>query len=295
MVNMELPPGICVRNPDAVTLTFAAWQLRGFTAQAQPMNAPAGNNEPIPAATLVIFRSGRAGSEPEILMVVRSRNMSFAGGKAVFPGGRVDQADRDLAATLVAPELEDETAHRIAAIRETLEETGLAIGLKGEVDAARAAAMRGMALEQQALAPVLDTFDLTLDLDALVPFARWLPLGMAHNRIFDTLFYLADLGTGAVEIEVDATENTRLFWVSASEALAMAEREEIAVIFPTRRNLERLAQFDDFAAAAEHARNTPVRAITPQVEEAGDSAFLTIPDDLGYPVTREPLGSVRRF
>ena len=259
------------------------------------MNTAPGNNEPIPAATLVIFRTGRAGPDPEILMVVRSRNMSFAGGMAVFPGGRVDRADRDLAARLVAPELEDETAHRIAAIRETLEETGLAIGLNGTIDAARAAEMRALALERQALAPVLDAFGLTLDLDALVPFARWLPLGMAHNRIFDTLFYLADLGTGAVEIEVDATENTRLFWVSAKEALAMAERGEIGVIFPTRRNLERLAQFGDFGGAAEHARNTPVRAITPQIVEAGESAFLTIPDDLGYPITREPLSRVRRF
>lgn len=259
------------------------------------MDKASGNNEPIPAATLVIFRKGRSGPAPEILMVVRSRDMSFAGGMAVFPGGRVDQADRELAARLVAPELQDETAHRIAAVRETLEETGLAIGLSGAIDAARAVEMRRLSLERQELAPVLDAFDLTLELDALTPFARWLPLGMAHNRIFDTLFYLADLGTGSVEIEVDATENTRLFWVSASDALAMADRGEISLIFPTRRNLERLAQFGDFGAAAEHARATPVRAITPQIVEEDEGHFLTIPEGLGYPVTREPLDSVRRF
>ena len=112
------------------------------------MDKASGNNEPIPAATLVIFRKGRAGPEPELLMVVRSRNMSFAGGMAVFPGGRVDQADRELAARLVAPELQDETAHRIAAVRETLEETGLAIGLSGAIDAARAVEMRRLSLER---------------------------------------------------------------------------------------------------------------------------------------------------
>jgi 8-oxo-dGTP pyrophosphatase MutT (NUDIX family) len=44
----------------------------------------------------VIFRGGREGADPELLMVVRSRKMSFAGGMAVFPGGRVDPADYDL-------------------------------------------------------------------------------------------------------------------------------------------------------------------------------------------------------
>ena len=249
---------------------------------------------PIPAATLVIFRKGRSAPEPELLMVVRSRKMSFAGGMAVFPGGRVDPEDRELASTLVDEANADETAHRIAAIRETLEETGLGIGLSGRLDADLAAKAREMALAKGALAPVLQAFDLSLDLDALVPFARWLPLGLAHNRIFDTLFYLADLGTGAVNVEVDETENTRLFWVSAKEALAMADRGEISVIFPTRRNLERLALFADFSQAKDHAEATPVRAITPEVIEGPSGPELHIPDDLGYPVTSEPFTSVKR-
>lgn len=258
------------------------------------MSAPDQTVEPIPAATLVIFRRGRTGPDPQILMTVRSRNMSFAGGMAVFPGGRVDPQDRALARTLASHDREDEVAHRIAAIRETLEETGLALGLKGDMDAGRAAEARAMLLERGELAPVLASFELALDLDALTPFARWLPLGLAHNRIFDTMFYLADLGTGAVEIEVDETENTRLFWVSAREALAMADIGEISLIFPTRRNLERLAQFASFDEARDHARTTPVRTITPEIVKEADGSFLTIPDDLGYPVTREQLNSAMR-
>ncbi len=250
--------------------------------------------DPIPAATLVIFRKGRDGPEPELLMVVRSSAMSFAGGAAVFPGGRVDPADRDLAARLFPHQDAEDSAHRIAAIRETLEETGLAIGLRGDLDAARAAEARITALDHQALAPVLESFGLTLDLAALTPFARWLPLGLAHSRIFDTRFYLADLGTGAVDVAVDAIENTRLFWVSAREALAMAERGEIAIIFPTRRNLERLAQFASFAEARAHAEATPIVTITPHVDETGDVPLLRIPEGAGYPVTTEPLTSLRR-
>ena len=264
-------------------------------AKVQPMQADPSAQTPIPAATLVVFRHARDRGPPELLMVVRSKAMSFAGGMAVFPGGRLDEVDRELAARIDhGCDDDDEAAHRIAAIRETAEETGLAIALKGQMDAQRAAVMRQSLLEKGELAPVLDEFDLKLDLDALVPFARWLPLGLSHSRIFDTRFYLADLGTGAVDIAVDATENTKLFWVSAQGALDMAERGEIKIIFPTRRNLERLAQFDDFAAAKAHARATPIRTITPEVFEDGETRVLRIPSDLGYPVHSEPLTKAQR-
>ena len=113
-------------------------------------------------------------------------------------------------------------------------------------------------------------------------------------RIFDTRFYLADLGTGAVELEIDATENTHLFWTSASDALAAAEREEIALIFPTRRNLERLAEFDGFEAARAQAEAIPVQTITPRIEERDGERWLLIPEDAGYPIHGEPLTSVAR-
>ena len=80
----------------------------------------------IPAATLVIFRDTPAGP-PELLMVERAKAMAFAGGALVFPGGRVDPGDHALAAVLGSPD--NETAARIAAIRETIEEAGLPIGL----------------------------------------------------------------------------------------------------------------------------------------------------------------------
>ncbi len=228
-------------------------------------------------------------------MVVRSRSLVFAGGAAVFPGGRVDEADRALAARLdhgcANP---DEAAHRIAAVRETLEETGLAVGLHGTVDAARAADARAMLLAEGALAPVLDRFCWRIEFAALTPFTRWLPKGMKHERIFDTRFYLADLGTGAVDVTVDATENTRLFWTTAQGALRAAERGEISVIFPTRRNLERLATFPDFAAARAQAEALPRGTVSPKIVERDGTRWLTIPEGLGYPVTQERLDSAFR-
>lgn len=251
--------------------------------------------EGIPAATVIIFRNGPENSPPEILMTIRSRNMVFAGGMAVFPGGRVDPEDFALAESIAGPDEDaEELAHQIAVVRETLEETGLAIGLSGAVDGERAARARARLLETGALEPVLDEFGWSLDLGQLTPFARWFPKNERIPRVYDTRFYLADLGTGQVEIEADLSENTHLFWTSAKAALEAADRGEIKVIFPTRRNLERLALFDSFEEAKAQAEAIPVRTITPFLGENDGKPWLYIGEDLGYPVTGEPLESVAR-
>lgn len=250
----------------------------------------------IPAATIIIFRNAPDGAAPEVLITVRSREMSFAGGMAVFPGGRVDPADFALG-ELVAAEhglTPDEAAHQIAAVRETLEETGLALGLTGDITAERAAAARAMLTETAALAPVLDAFGWRLDLAQITPFARWFPKNENITRVYDTRFYLANLGTGAVDVSIDHAENTHLFWTSAQGALEAAERGEIKVIFPTRRNLERLALFASYEEARAQAEAIPVKTITPRVVEEGGKPWLTILGDAGYPVTAELLETVAR-
>ncbi len=258
------------------------------------MNEPANPADGIPAATVVIFRNAAAGGPPEILMTVRSREMVFAGGMAVFPGGRVDPADFALGREMAGDRDPVEVAHQIAAVRETLEETGLAIGISGRVDADIAREARALLLDCGEIAPVLDRFGWQLDLAQITPFARWFPRNERIPRVYDTRFYLADLGTGAVEIEADLSENTHLFWTTAQGALDAAERDEIRVIFPTRRNLERLAQFGSFAEARAQAEAIPVRTITPFLGEIDGKSWLHIGEDFGYPVTGEPLENVSR-
>lgn len=237
----------------------------------------------IPAATLVIFRE-RAGGAPELLMVERAKAMAFAGGALVFPGGRVDPGDRALAETL--PGDPDETAHRIAAIRETIEEAGLPIGLDPPPGPAALAVMRAALSDGCPFADVLGTRRLLPD--RLIAFARWLPQhpGM---RIFDTRFYLARLPEDAPAATVDRTENVRLLWATAAGVLAEADAGRATIIFPTRRNLERLARFRSFDEAVADARAHPVRTITPWEERQPAGLHLCIPGDAGYPVTSELL------
>jgi hypothetical protein len=142
-------------------------------------------------------------------------------------------------------------------------------------------------------AEALAAADTSLDLDALHYFARWLP-AHAHMRIFDTRFYLARLPAEAPGAIVDGTENVRLFWSTAAQVLADADAGRATIIFPTRRNLERLARFASYEEAVADAAAHPVRKITPNIETRADGDFLCIPDDLGYPVTAERMTSALR-
>jgi len=232
----------------------------------------------IPAATLILLRD-RAVGPPEILMVERAAAMAFAGGALVFPGGRIDPGDEALALTMGDSEL----APRLAAIRETIEEAGIAIGVAGDVAAMRAMLAKGVPIG--ALAPV--------DPSALIPYARWRP-DHVPVRVFDTWFYVARLPDNAPPARVDATENVRTLWITAADALDAADRGEATLLFPTRRVLERLAQQDDVAGVLGDARRWPVRTITPWIETREEAPFVCIPDDLGYPVTAEPIDRVVR-
>lgn len=243
---------------------------------------------PIPAATLILMRP--AGSRaPEILMMERTANMAFAAGALVFPGGRIDEEDRETAATL-APDLPDGAA-RIAAVRETIEETGIAPALAPAADAA--AALRAGIRAGRPFARLLAEAGLSLALDALTPFARWCP-NFRETRRFDALFYLAEAPRGAAEASADEAEAVRAFWASAADVLAEIEAGRAHAIFPTRRNLERLARFASFEEARDDAMRHPVQQITPWIEEREGERWLRIPEGLGYPVTAELLETALR-
>jgi 8-oxo-dGTP pyrophosphatase MutT (NUDIX family) len=242
----------------------------------------------IPAATLVVMRE-RTGGPPELLMVERTARMAFAGGAMVFPGGRVDDEDRQLADSFDDPD----AAFRVAAIRETLEETGIAVGLDPPPSATLAASLQADLHEGTLLGPLLADNRLALRPEALTPFARWKP-AFHQARIFDTIFFIAEAPAGDWHPRPQEGECEAVEWLSASEVLDRVRRGDASAIFPTVRNLERLAQFDSIAAIRADAVAHPVETITPWIAEHEGEPHLHIPEGLGYPVTRESLASVRR-
>ncbi|WP_070151504.1 NUDIX hydrolase [Sphingobium phenoxybenzoativorans] len=256
------------------------------------MNEPAPQERP--AATTIIFRD-RPGSAPELLFMERSSGMAFAAGALVFPGGAVDAEDFAFAASMDTALAVDEAAARIGAIRETLEESGLAIGFREAPDHGVAGKIREAMLAGEPFAALLAGAELALDLDRLVPFARWHPnVKEGAPRVFDTRFYLARWMEGSPEPTPDSTENVHLFWATAQDVLDRHIGGEVKIIFPTRRNLERLAPFQSFDQAVSHASRYPVEKVTPWIEDRDGRPSLCIPEGMGYPVTHEALETAFR-
>lgn len=243
-------------------------------------------DEAIPAATLIIVRN-RAGDAPQLLMVERAAGMAFAAGALVFPGGRIDEADRQLGSELGI----DPAA--VAAVRESVEETAVPAALKPVPSPQRAVEIQQELVADEVFANVLARANSGIDASALTPFARWVPKFHAVRR-FDTLFFVARCPDGDWEPRVVEGECARAEWVTATEVLERDARGEARLIFPTRRTLERLAQHASFEAIRADAAAHPIEAVTPWVEEQNGEKFITIPSHLGYPVTEEPLDGLWR-
>ncbi|OHT18168.1 NUDIX hydrolase [Edaphosphingomonas haloaromaticamans] len=247
----------------------------------------------IPAATLVLMRECGSAA-PELLMIERAGTMAFAAGALVFPGGRIDPGDAALAANaaVVGESPPEDAAARIAAIRETIEEVGIAIGIRPAPGPSAIAALRAALAEGGDFGALLAAGGWRLDLDALTAFARWRP-NFKETRLFDTRFYLAAAPVDATPA-ADGGESIHALWIGAADALAGALDGRFRVIFPTRRNLERLALFDGIDTAIAHAARFTVEMVTPWVEDRGGTQYLCIRDDQGYPVTAVPLADELR-
>jgi 8-oxo-dGTP pyrophosphatase MutT (NUDIX family) len=250
-----------------------------------------------PASTILLLRdsAGPDGNgEVEVFMMVRHYEIDFNSGALVFPGGSVDAGDHDIAGK---PELyaggegldAQALGFRIAAIRETFEESGILLakprGSTALVDAKRASEIE--AVNRTALCEGKTTFlkvltdnGLLLTADELVPYAHWItPEGMPKR--FDTWFFLAAAPPEQVGAH-DGKESTDSIWVSPREALAGGESGRFKLPFPTTRNLIKLGKHRSVKAALDDARGKPVVTVMPVMTKLNGGRQLRIPADAGY-------------
>lgn len=243
-------------------------------------------DDSIPAATLILVRD-RPGGPAELLMVERAEGMTFAAGALVFPGGRIDAADRALGEDLAID------PHAIAAIRETIEETAVPAALDPAPDREVALRLQSELIADRPFASALADAGTVIDARALTLFARWVPKFHAVRR-FDTLFFVAQAPAGEWQPRTVERECAGASWITAAEVLNRDRRGEARLIFPTRRTLERIAQFDRFEQIRADALAHPIEPVSPWVEEVDGERFITIPSNLGFPVVRERLDGLWR-
>src|SRR3954447_9277091 len=178
---------------------------------------------PRPAATLIIL--DHEGAESKVLMGRRHHAQKFMPGKFVFPGGRVDPADRQIPVThALHPKVEEKLAKRrvnaspalpralaLAAVRETFEETGLVLGAKSDVAARAHPPGPWSDYAAHGLTPNLAAFHFITR--AITPPGR--------PRRFDTTFFAVDAKEIAARVEDvihPDSELTELVWLPLEEA-----------------------------------------------------------------------------
>lgn len=239
------------------------------------------------ASTVILVRD----AEPwECFMVRRHVRSDFAADVFVFPGGKVDPPDAD-------PETHDyarggvqlspsDVTLRVAAIRELFEEAGvlLARSLDGSIlrlDAGRrgrlAAYRRDLHAGTITLSEIARVEKIILDVDALVPFSRWITPEPFPRR-FDTHFFAASVPPGQ-EARHDTLETTDSVWIAPGAALRRFAEGAFPLVYATEKHLERMSRFASIRELMDSISTDDLEPIMPRVLQDGSEVRFLIPGD----------------
>lgn len=204
------------------------------------------------AASVIAVREGADGhgGDPEVLVVERGTASRFLPGYVVFPGGAVDADDAELANRWFGDASE---AARAAAIRELVEEVGLALTRDGLVDAGT----------PDSLDPVHATPPSTEQLHEL---ARWVAPDEVPVR-FDAR-YFAVISPRDLEPAPDGAEAAHAWWASPRSLLAEWQVGARTLYWPTYATMLELAACESASAIA---------ALTFETREPTDEEVVRLP------------------
>jgi 8-oxo-dGTP pyrophosphatase MutT (NUDIX family) len=222
---------------------------------------------PRDAATVMVVRDHDEALE--VLLLRRHDDLVFAAGAHVFPGGAVDDADRDPTVDSVCSGLPQppgpHLAFAVAAIRECFEESGLLLasttdGDRVRVDDAGRAerlplARKALVAGERTMADVCADEGLILSTSSLAYAGRWItPEG--SPRRYDTRFFLAAAPADAAAqvADHDGHETVESAWTRPADALEQWRSGTIELIQPTVANLSALAMHPTAVSALAAAR-----------------------------------------
>jgi 8-oxo-dGTP pyrophosphatase MutT (NUDIX family) len=247
-----------------------------------------------------------------VFLVRRSDSVAFMGGAHVFPGGRVDAADRlDTGLTTIDGRAivgrmsdvssDDAIAHYVAALRELFEEAGVLLARRnGRIVAVdRDSADRFAAHRHRLLAGASSFLDIVgaeglhLALDELTYFAHWVTPEIEIKR-FDTRFFIARAPEGQTPVHDDG-ETIHSEWVDPAEAIERSRNGDIALPPPTWTTLSTLARYESIEDVMEWATRTRIPRVQPGFLRRGNETLLLYPGDPLYPPVDgfDPPGETR--
>lgn len=235
----------------------------------------AGTEQIHDAATVIVARDASEGLQ--VFMVRRNARSVFLPEMYVFPGGRVDEADRDAASRRLRGSAgEVDAAYAMTAARETFEEAGLlfadCVVHAGQLTGLR----RAMHAGEITFGEVLERLGASVDASQMRYFSRWItPKAELATRRFDARFFVARAPENQVA-EADATEVLDGRWITPAEALDAHRRGDIGLIFPTIKHLERIAPYRTVDELMAFAREKPIVTVSPDVQPG--PKFILVPE-----------------
>ena len=209
-----------------------------------------------PAATVMLVRDTADGIS--VFLMRRHSAMEFAAGVMVFPGGGVDDRDRNAGIAWYGPEpgwwadrfgIESDLAEALvcAAARETFEESGVlfagpADDPDGIVADASAYHRERAALVDRSLSfsDFLRHENLVLRADLLRPWANWVTPEEERTRRYDTYFFVGALPEGQ-RADGQNTESDHAAWTSPAAAIEDFAEGRSFLLPPTWTQLDSLA------------------------------------------------------
>lgn len=236
-------------------------------------------------------------------MLRRRASLTAFGGYWVFPGGKVDPADRTYAAWLRAAaddddgpdlyageartvEIPDHLPSLLAAVRETFEECGLLYAVSGD-PALPERYHRHSADWRVAIGRDAGAFEALMTAEkarpqweALAYWTRWLPPDDVAQR-FDTDFYLAHAPNGQ-QPSLDAGEADAFQWVNLADEDRSGLKAAPVTHFMLQHLRLRLAQFPDSRVFIDSVRGQIVPTVTPLRHTVGDVRYAVLPWDEEY-------------
>jgi 8-oxo-dGTP pyrophosphatase MutT (NUDIX family) len=268
---------------------------------------------PNPASTIVLVRKGLKRASPSILLLQRKADASWLGGAWVFPGGRVDDGDRDQQWRELADGIPALRAawpdadpgwlvdHAIAAVRELFEETGLILVRPDpelRVRPGSPKAIEARAKLRQGLVSFLRicrVYGWRPAVDRLLPLSRWITPEQERKR-FDTVFFVAEAPDADGDGSADGVEIEDARWAPASAVLERYAAGEVELAPPTLRTLEDLSAFKSVARVLAWASASPRLTLAPRLHVEAAQRILLLPGDALYPVEAHlRIGGATRF
>ena len=210
-----------------------------------------------PAATVMLIRDTPQDGV-EVFLMRRHRAMEFAGGVMVFPGGGVDDRDRNSDIAWYGPGpgwwaqrfgIDEDLAEALvcAAARETFEESGVLFAGPADdpdgivADASVYGDIRSALVDRTlSFSDFLRRENLVLRADLLRPWANWVTPEEERTRRYDTYFFVGALPDGQ-RADGHNTESEQAAWTRPQDALEDFAEARTFLLPPTWTQLDSLA------------------------------------------------------